>query len=180
MFYLPRTCLLLWPLASAILLGHQALGFSASKSRIHRSQLGAGTESDVNGVVESQPRSEKVSSRVSILVCPAQFCVPDDYEVLFENLRNAEGNINVGTTVVAPLPRTEWIKVAKQLPTKNFWDATLPVHETLGWYFDAMESGLSEIFAKEGPEAKVCIIGHAIGGWVARAYLGGLSRYVLL
>ena len=173
--------LLLWPLASAILLGHEALGFSCRIQQGRpRFQLGMGSESvqGVNGVVASLPRSEKVSTRVSILVCPAQFCVPDDYQVLFQNLRSTECNVQVGTTIVAPLPRTEWIKVAKQLPTKNFWDATLPVHETLSWYFDAMESGLSEIFAKEGPDANVCIIGHSIGGWVARAYLGGLSRYV--
>jgi hypothetical protein len=173
---------LLWLLACGILLGHQAMGFA---SRIHhyRPSIKLGLSSSplvVNGVVESQPRLEKDSTRISILVCPAQFCVPDDYQVLFQNLQStAECNVQVGTTVVAPLPRTEWIKVAKQLPTKNFWDATLPVHETLGWYFDAMEAGLSEIFAKEGPDANVCIIGHSIGGWVARAYLGGLSRYVI-
>lgn len=178
--------LLFWPVAAAMLLGDQAVRLSGTTgSRIHpvrhHVQLPLGILSEsVNGVVEAQPKWEKVSSRVSILVCPAQFCVPDDYQVLFENLRSADCNVQVGTTIVAPLPRTEWIKVAKQLPTKNFWDATLPVHETLGWYFDAIESGLSEIFAKEGPEAKVCIIGHSIGGWVARAYLGGLSRYVCI
>ena len=122
----------------------------------------------------------KRTKRVSLLVCPAQFCVPDDYQVLFANLRNHLGNnnssIEIGSTIVAPLPRTEWIKVAKHLPTRNFWDATLPVHETLDWYFDAMENGLAEILAREGPNANICIIGHSIGGWVARAYLGGLSR----
>lgn len=47
--------------------------------------------------------------------------------------------------------------------------------ETLQWYFDAIENGLSEILEKEGEDAEICIIGHSIGGWVARAYLGGLS-----
>jgi triacylglycerol esterase/lipase EstA (alpha/beta hydrolase family) len=46
----------------------------------------------------------------------------------------------------------------------------------LSWYFDAMETALTEIFEQEGTDAKVCIIGHSIGGWVARAFLGGLSE----
>ena len=57
----------------------------------------------------------------------------------------------------------------------KLWDATLPVQSTLGWYFDALETAVTNIFAQEGPDVDVCIIGHIIGGWVARAYLGGLS-----
>jgi pimeloyl-ACP methyl ester carboxylesterase len=39
-----------------------------------------------------------------------------------------------------------------------------------------MENALGEIYAQEGENAQICIIGHSIGGWVARAYLGGLSE----
>jgi hypothetical protein len=155
------------------------------------------SDSTETGTSSSSLDNTKKSSRVAILLCPAQFCVPDDYEVLFDNLKanydyattpllncnslqtettTNYNNITIGTCLVAPLPRTEWIKVARQLPTKNFWDATLPVHKTLGWYFDAMETALADIFAKEGPDVNICIVGHSIGGWVARAYLGGLSR----
>jgi hypothetical protein len=155
------------------------------------------TESGTSSSSSSLENTKK-SSRVAILLCPAQFCVPDDYELLFDNLKanydctttpilnynslqtetttTNNKNITIGTCLVAPLPRTEWIKVARQLPTKDFWDATLPVHKTLGWYFDAMETALADIFAKEGPDVNICIVGHSIGGWVARAYLGGLSR----
>ena len=116
------------------------------------------------------------SDRISILVCPAQFCVPVDYDVLFENLKNELGEDRLGACRVAPLPRTEWIKVAKSLPTQDYLDGTLKNHKTLSWYFDAMEVALKEIFDEEGPDAKVCLIGHSIGGWVARAFLGGLSE----
>jgi len=142
------------------------------------------------------PSTKSSSRRVAILVCPAQFCVPDDYQVLFDNLAEwhsesikssgESGDYNqlipptIGTTLVAPLPRTEWIKVAKQLPTRAFLEARLPVAETLSWYFDAMDSALSQIFAAEkGNDAfSLCIIGHSIGGWVARAYLGGMAGSV--
>jgi alpha-beta hydrolase superfamily lysophospholipase len=82
---------------------------------------------------------------------------------------------------VAPLPRTEWIKVAKQLPTKQFLNAELDVRVTLDWYFEALEKALCELFAVVGcddEDVQVCLVGHSIGGWVARAYLGGMSGCV--
>jgi hypothetical protein len=144
------------------------------------------TLSDSNGVstepvVSTAPSAvNKDSGRVAVLVCPAQFCVPDDYKVLFENIAalaiNDPSLAKIGTCRVAPLPRTEWIKVARALPTKAFLEARLPVSSTLKWYFDAIEEGLAEIFATEGTDVNICLVGHSIGGWVARAYLGGLSH----
>jgi hypothetical protein len=126
-----------------------------------------------------QPKQPKVS----VLLCPAQFCVPVDYQELFDNLKATRAKSQqhlpeIGTCRVAPLPRTEWIKVARQLPTKNFLDATLSAKTTLRWYFDAMETALAEIFAEEGHDTNICLIGHSIGGWVARGYMGGLSGCV--
>jgi PGAP1-like protein len=137
--------------------------------------------------------------RVAILVCPAQFCVPADYESLFTVLKEQIYNDNcssndsittIGSCEVCHLPRTEWIKVAQQLPTMNFVTAQLPVEPTLYWYFQAIESSLNNIIASEqlyrtnrkssnnnsnDDDFSICVIGHSIGGWVARAYLGGLS-----
>ena len=168
--------------SATILLDQSTLAFPSSiqrrsTRRISRIYETSSLPSSGAALSESSENNQ-TKRRVSILVCPAQFCVPDDYQVLFQNLKDQSDGLNIelGSTVVAPLPRTEWIKVARQLPTRNFWDATLPVHKTLGWYFDAMEDALSEILAMEGPDAEVCIIGHSIGGWVARAFLGGLSR----
>lgn len=120
------------------------------------------------------------TERISVLVCPAQFCVPVDYDPLYANLKELESqdklSKSIGAFRVAPLPRTEWIKVARQLPTKAFLEGRLPVLETLGWYFDAIDQAMADILAEEGPDAKISIVGHSIGGWVARAYLGGLSK----
>jgi len=127
-------------------------------------------------VPEPEPESEIKTRSVSILLCPAQFCVPADYQDFFSTLRSrSKEDLSIGTCRVAPLPRTEWIKVARQLPTKEFWNAELPVKKTLGWYFDAIEAGMAEIFAEEGEDANIAIVGHSIGGWVARAYLGGFG-----
>jgi hypothetical protein len=128
--------------------------------------------------------------RVALLLCPAQFCVAKDYEELWEHLPSqisldsgSTGSNNPNTKIiidrelsrVVPLSRRDWIKVSKQLPTTEFWNANLSVHKTLDWYFGAMEKGLAEILYQNS-DVDICLVGHSIGGWVARAYLGGLSR----
>lgn len=128
-----------------------------------------------------ETKTSKKNQKVAILVCPAQFCVPDDYQGLFERLAphintNISSDRTLVSCTVAPLPRTEWIRVARQLPTAAFVQGQLPVEPTLRWYFDAIEAGLADIFATHGDDATVCLVGHSMGGWVARAYLGGQSR----
>ena len=131
---------------------------------------------DGNTTTNEAAQNSNPADRVAVIVCPAQFCVPEDYIVLEENLKSFLGDDKISTVKVAPLPRTEWIKVAKQLPTKNFLDATLPVYKTLDWYFEAIEKAISEAIAEEGTDVNLCLVGHSIGGWVARAYLGGLAK----
>ena len=170
----------MWTPFAALMLGVQCstafspLG-SPYKTAAKSSLFSAATATEGTTSVAEAPVSEiETATRTSIVVCPAQFCVPGDYEVFFDNLR-ALNETNVGHCVVAPLPRTEWIKVARQLPTAAFWEAELKVEKTLRWYFDAIDVAIAEILAEEGPEASICLVGHSIGGWVARAYLGGLS-----
>jgi hypothetical protein len=153
---------------------------------------------------------------VSILVCPAQFCVPVDYDDLLDNLEHffEEGdgddddndessssqsqsshNFKLGSLKVVPLPRTEWIKVAQSLPTKAYMEGTLKGRTTLNWYYQAIEDAIAEILQEQGENIhdnkesssnnndnnndnnshSICIIGHSIGGWVARGWLGGLG-----
>ena len=167
-------------LLTAALLAADLPGASAfSPSSIRLAAAAASSANAIEAKAAAESSSATTKKRVSILLCPAQFCVPDDYDVLFASIREAEkridNDIEIGTCKSCDLPRTEWIKVAKQLPTAEFLQARLPVQKTLGWYFDAMERGLVDILAEEGPEANICIIGHSIGGWVARAYLGGMA-----
>jgi hypothetical protein len=144
---------------------------------------------DIRNRIPSETTTTTNQRRVAVLVCPAQFCVPIDYDHLFILLKqmynsnnDSIDDIQIGTCLVCDLPRTEWIKVAQQLPTLEFINAQLPVEPTLYWYFNAIEQGLAKIIATEQQynsnddnEFSICIIGHSIGGWVARAYLGGLS-----
>lgn len=147
-------------LLAAVVPDVSAFSSSALVSAVHStpSRCGVARASETSTDTTStttDASSDKMQSkrRVSILLCPAQFCVPSDYDVLFDSLLKAEdrldNGIEIGTCRVANLPRTEWIKVAKQLPTRAFLEARLPVQKTLGWYFDAMENTLADIFADE-------------------------------
>lgn len=147
------------------------------------------SESETN--IDSTVSVEEPERKVAILLCPAQFCVPDDYSGLWDTLpphieisedgkadsaSKSKVAINKKLSRVVPLSRLDWIKVSKQLPTQDFIDANLRVHKTLDWYFDAIEEGLSAIIDSGEDIDGICIVGHSIGGWVARAYLGGLAR----
>ena len=144
------------------------------------------TSTDSSAEATSSPLPER---KIAILLCPAQFCVPNDYSELWEALpSHIEVSDGDDTTVtrrvaidkelsrVVPLSRRDWIKVAKQLPTKDFIDANLRVHKTVDWYFDAIEEGLCDIIDAGDDIDGICIVGHSIGGWIARGYLGGLAR----
>jgi hypothetical protein len=130
--------------------------------------------------------NDQQERRVALLLCPAQFCVPDDYAELWQTLPSqieVESDNDViiidrELSRVVPLSRRDWIKVSKQLPSREFWNANLNVHKTLDWYFEAIEDGLAQILYREDLQQNVdvCLVGHSIGGWVARAFLGGLSR----
>jgi hypothetical protein len=160
----------------------------SSDSSLFSSQTSTDSSESETNIAEaiSSPLPER---KIAILLCPAQFCVPNDYSELWETLpSHIEVSAGEDTTTtrriainkelsrVVPLSRRDWIKVAKQLPTKDFIDANLRVHKTLDWYFDAIEEGLCGIIDAGGDIDGICIVGHSIGGWVARAYLGGLAR----
>ena len=161
------------------------------------------------GKPQLQPPSPHGTRKtVGVVICPAQFCVPADYDALIQELprlvaeQSADNNddddkadpnssasslsssMRIGHVTVAPLPRTEWIKVARQLPTSQFWTSELSVPDTLSWYFDAIDTAVAEVVAAQAAEGaggnnndwSLCLVGHSIGGWVARAYLGGMAQ----
>ncbi|OEU14046.1 hypothetical protein FRACYDRAFT_188960 [Fragilariopsis cylindrus CCMP1102] len=202
-----------WLVLLLIADNHSAEAFSGVEIRWQRSSRDSSTslflsQATIQNTADDAAATTDTSSsslperKVAILLCPAQFCVPDDYSELWETLPShidviedvADSGSSPTTTRriaidkdlsrVVPLSRRDWIKVSKQLPTTNFLDATLEVHKTLDWYFDSIEAGLNEILSLSQQKKNngdngldgICFVGHSIGGWVARAYLGGLSR----
>ena len=204
-----------WLVLLLIADNHSAEAFSGVEIRWQRSSRDSSSslflsQATIQNTADDAAATTDTSSsslperKVAILLCPAQFCVPDDYSELWETLPShidviedvADSGSGPTTTTtrriaidkdlsrVVPLSRRDWIKVSKQLPTTNFLDATLEVHKTLDWYFDSIEAGLNEILSLSQQKKNngdngldgICFVGHSIGGWVARAYLGGLSR----
>lgn len=138
---------------------------------------------DVQSASFTVPRTRTAKAtdrkRVALLVCPAQLCVANDYKTLFDNLALFDDDLSVDiskSSTAAPLCRKGWMGVARNLHRKEFFQGNLPVQSTLKEYFQSIERGLAQIFDAEGPDINICIVGHSIGGWVARAYLGGMSQ----
>jgi hypothetical protein len=145
------------------------------------------TEKSATATASESKSSKQRQRNVALLLCPAQFCVPEDYNELWDHLPSEISSeddsvvvkINKELSQVVPLSRRDWIKVSKQLPTAQFWNGQLENHKTLDWYFEKLEEGFANILHNddEGDGVdSICLVGHSIGGWVARAYLGGLSR----
>ena len=148
--------------------------YNAKCTQLYEAASSSSVEDETMTQDANNNEMKKKKKKLAVLLCPAQFCVPVDYTELLDTIQTQHTD-DIVATRVAPLPRTEWIKVAKQLPTKDFIDANLSVKRTLDWYFDAIEEGLADLFIESPPDVEICMIGHSIGGWVARAYLGGLS-----
>lgn len=112
-----------------------------------------------------------------VLILPAQFLVPADYKTLERKLEQ-EGFPSASTT---PLTRLDWLKVIPSSPPTKFISGTLDPSETLEWYYNKIETQLNSILQSYPPSTqpdgvtRVAFVGHSIGGWVARSYIGGLS-----
>jgi hypothetical protein len=56
--------------------------------------------------------------------------------------------------------------------TLAFWQGRLRPVPTLNFFFEALDKSFAAVDAEFGSDAQVTMIGHSIGGWAARAYLG--------
>jgi pimeloyl-ACP methyl ester carboxylesterase len=44
--------------------------------------------------------------------------------------------------------------------------------KTLGFFYEALDKAFEQVEADYGSDVKVAVLGHSIGGWVARSYIG--------
>lgn len=64
------------------------------------------------------------------------------------------------------------LRIAPATFTAAFWQARLEPTPTLNFYFEALDKTFAAVDAECGPDASVTLIGHSIGGWAIRAYVG--------
>mmetsp|Transcript_6225 Transcript_6225/g.8507 ORF Transcript_6225/g.8507 Transcript_6225/m.8507 type:complete len:329 (+) Transcript_6225:33-1019(+) len=101
-----------------------------------------------------------------ILICPAQFCVAEDYAEMIEELEQ-RGH----SAYVADIGRSDWLKIVPATFTADYWTGALKPQNCLQFFFEGIEKTMDQI-KEENPGQQVHIIGHSIGGWIVRAYLG--------
>lgn len=73
---------------------------------------------------------------------------------------------------IVELPRWEWIRVAGGLFDIDFWfNKQRPESRAYGWYVERARRTILAASKRAGG-ARVLVIGHSAGGWLARATLG--------
>ncbi|CAE7421522.1 unnamed protein product [Symbiodinium natans] len=102
-----------------------------------------------------------------VVLCPAQFGTAEDYEDLKESLK-----VRGFALYAAPLSRFDWLKIVPSTFTKEFFTAELRPNRTLGFFYEALDQAIAAVDADFGPEEPIAFLGHSIGGWVARSYIG--------
>ncbi|EKX51792.1 hypothetical protein GUITHDRAFT_102401 [Guillardia theta CCMP2712] len=101
-----------------------------------------------------------------VVLCPAQFGTQRDYEDLQKTLLKRGFNL-----YPAPLSRLDWLKIVPSTLTKEFFTASLRPSKTLGFFYSALDRAFEQVEKDYGVDVEVAVLGHSIGGWVARSYI---------
>jgi len=80
---------------------------------------------------------------------------------------------------VLPLKRTDWLQVfLRGAVSLDFWRNQAPPAVAFGWYLDRVAEQVKDLVATD-KDAKIVLVCHSAGGWLARAALGfGSASYV--
>jgi len=71
---------------------------------------------------------------------------------------------------VLAVERKCWFNVARALFTPQFFSSTCTAEQGYRWYLDRVEEAVQRLQAAHGG-ARVTLVGHSAGGWLARAFL---------
>ena len=126
---------------------------------------------------QGKAQSRKIQ-RVAIIF-PAQLATAEDYSELSDIIERTSNNDI--RCYAAPITRFEWpVGLLPSFFSKEYFLGKLKPVDTLGFYLkkvdEAVELALSEHSDKD---VELILIGHSIGGWVARAWLSEWSQPAL-
>lgn len=71
---------------------------------------------------------------------------------------------------VVPIARTDWLKIALALGTKEFYSSTCRPEQLFNFYFRSTDKVLQSMMEQDDSQP-VILCGHSAGGWLARAML---------
>lgn len=137
----------------------------ASLQALLEQSTSSGTAAPLDDDNDSTP---KAAAKQPVIIAPAQFGREEDYADLVR-LLEARGH----PTYVAPLVRRDWLRLLPASLTAEYWKGELEPDTALHFYYEALEKASERVWRDHGAPAQ--IVGHSIGGWIARAYLGQLS-----
>jgi pimeloyl-ACP methyl ester carboxylesterase len=119
-----------------------------------------------------------------VVILPGFGNAQEDYETPFnqpeeKGLVAALKRRGVADVTVLELPRWEWIRVAGGLIDPLFWVGTQkPEGVAYGWYVRRARATIAAASERAGG-ARVLVVAHSAGGWLARATLGDGSDWLL-
>uniref|UniRef100_A0A0G4HP68 GPI inositol-deacylase n=1 Tax=Chromera velia CCMP2878 TaxID=1169474 RepID=A0A0G4HP68_9ALVE len=135
--------------------------FTSPKSRL-LSNLEATKQDGLFGDTRTDP---KALVKNPVILCPSQFGAPPDYGDLLQEL-NARGF----PAYVADLGRSDWFELIPHSFTADYWKGTLQPSKVLRFYYRAIQRTV-DLVAEQHPNQQIHLVGHSIGGWVARLFL---------
>ena len=138
----------------------RALEFSEAGARETELETELNAAIGLNAAIESPKRP--------VILCPAQFSGPKDYGELCALLR-ARGH----PVYVARLTLWKWLSLLKNFGTSPYWSGSLTPEATVDFYLDSIKEAVERCRAAQGEGAEYSLVAHSIGGWIARAWLGG-------
>ena len=118
----------------------------------------------------SAPPVAVAQTKAPVLVCPAQFGTDADYAELVDGLRQRGHPV-----MVVPLKFTDWLRLIPASLTAEYWKGELSPEVALPFYFEGLDAATAQLQSEHGADVQIQLVGHSIGGWIARAYLGQLS-----
>ena len=117
------------------------------------------------------------NQRPPVVILPGFGNADIDYKTPFnqpeeKGLAAALGRRGFDEVTILNLPRWEWIRVAGGLFDPDFWlNRQRPESLAYGWYLERARQTIVATSERCGG-ARVLVIGHSAGGWLARATLG--------
>ncbi|CAB1120251.1 unnamed protein product [Ectocarpus sp. CCAP 1310/34] len=139
---------------------------SSCRPRDRVIMTGAFWEGIVQGVGMKTPTPPTAKEKGPVLICPAQLSVPGDYRQMVTELKKRGF-----PAYCADLTRFGWITgLLPSALSPEYVKGELTPANTLKFYYEAIDRALEEIKERH-PGQGMHVIGHSIGGWVARAWL---------
>ena len=120
------------------------------------------------------PTSSALKDRLHIVILPGFMTSADDYTKAGSLAPNLQARgLSKHHVHVLPVQRPDWARIfLGGMTDLEFWKGrAAPNRPAYAWYLERVAQTINEITTQD-PSAKIVLLGHSAGGWLARAALG--------